>query len=464
MAKVRIGFSTQFTQLSLKDEKVGIGTSISDTALHLTGDLIAQGFEGSGGVSSITTYDGFIDSELFLKKQTIQSTEAGSLSGEIIVDGEVTVSTGTTLTSGVDNLTVTDDFTLPGVNVDEPTVGTTRFNNELGTLEFYTGNEWRAVNSFADNGNRGRGLFAVGYGRNPGTYYSKTIEYITIATQGNAQDFGELLAANSGGIDGAGGCASETRGLFWGGNGPSAIGEKIEMVTIASKGNGIEFGDMGTDRFRGAALSNSTRGLLGGGRNPGAVNIIDYVNIAQCSSALDFGDLMKPAKSPAAVASSTRGVFAGGHGGEGYITSLTLGSKGTWESGRDLFYGAYHQHGGSTGVRGMWAGGYGSPIASPYAINTHTRSIRGVMIASDGNAIEFGELQRSLGLAYLTGLSNRTRACWGGGYVISPNLMVNTIEYFQMNSSGVANHFGDLSHRTAINSSCSDSHGGLGGF
>ena len=44
----------------------------------------------------------------------------------------------------------------------------------------------------------------------------------------------------------------------------------------------------------------------------------------------------------------------------------------------------------------MWAGGYASPAGSPYAINNHTRSIRGVMIASDGNSIEFGELQRSL--------------------------------------------------------------------
>ena len=33
-----------------------------------------------------------------------------------------------------------------------------RFNEDLGTLEFYTGDEWRTVNSFKDTGNRGRGL------------------------------------------------------------------------------------------------------------------------------------------------------------------------------------------------------------------------------------------------------------------------------------------------------------------
>ena len=112
----------------------------------------------------------------------------------------------------------------------------------------------------------------------------------------------------------------------------------------------------------------------------------------------------------------------------------------------------------------MWAGGYSVPSASPYPVNKHTRSIRGVTIASDGNAVEFGELKRTLGLTYLGGLSDKTRACWGGGYVLAPATQVNTIEYFQMNSSGNAMDFGDLTQSRSLLGSLSDSHGGLGGF
>ena len=56
------------------------------------------------------------------------------------------------------------------------------------------------------------------------------------------------------------------------------------------------------------------------------------------------------------------------------------------------------------------------------------------------------------------------RACWGGGYVLAPAIQVNTIEYFQMNSTGNARDFGDLTVTRSILSSLSDSHGGLGGI
>ena len=41
-----------------------------------------------------------------------------------------------------------------------------RFNENLASLEFYTGVEWKAVNSVVDNGRSGRGIFAGGYETN----------------------------------------------------------------------------------------------------------------------------------------------------------------------------------------------------------------------------------------------------------------------------------------------------------
>jgi hypothetical protein len=68
---------------------------------------------------------------------------------------------GTALTGGrLDSLTVTGTFDLPhGGSEDReetPEKGSTRFNQDLGQLEFYTGLEWRTVGSY-DGSGRGRG-------------------------------------------------------------------------------------------------------------------------------------------------------------------------------------------------------------------------------------------------------------------------------------------------------------------
>ena len=153
-----------------------------------------------------------------------------------------------------------------------------------------------------------------------------------------------------------------------------------------------------------------------------------------------------------------------------YKMTVSLSSKGnSVEFGKDLFVGQYHQGGGSTGTRGMWAGGYSGPAASPYAAEVKTSSIRGINIESGGLAVEFGNLIKNRGSTkaahnYLTGTSDKTRAVWMGGYQIDPNQHVNNIDFFTMNSSGFAQDFGDLTKELALNTTCCDSHGGLGGI
>ena len=207
MAKVRIGYGTDFV---VENEMVGIKTGTSSSELDLFGDLHATGIINTG-VTTLTSYDGFFNSEVKLLKQTIDlNSESASLSDEIIIDGEVTVSTGTTITSGLEDLTVTDNFALPGISDDKPTVGATRYNENLASLEFYTGVEWRAVKSYVDSGNRGRGIIAGGYvGAGPGSSTSN-IHYITIPTLGNSVHFGNLTDARGRGAA----CSSSTRGLI----------------------------------------------------------------------------------------------------------------------------------------------------------------------------------------------------------------------------------------------------------
>ena len=91
-------------------------------------------------------------------------------------------------------------------------------------------------------------------GLNPGT---NVIEFVTIATTGNAQDFGDLLASRFG-ANGA--AASPTRGVFGGGYVPSHT-NTCEFITISTTGNSANFGDLTVARGYTSACSNGHGGL-----------------------------------------------------------------------------------------------------------------------------------------------------------------------------------------------------------
>lgn len=137
-----------------------------------------------------------------------------------------------------------------------------------------------------------RGVFAGGYSNAASPNDQSNINYITIASTGNAIDFGDI--ANFG-RQAPAGCSNSTRGLIGGGyaNPPQAV-FGIDFVTIASTGNSVYFGALTLDRFYLSAFSSQTRGVFSGGSVPGAgyTNIIDYVTIASTGNAIDFGDLL----------------------------------------------------------------------------------------------------------------------------------------------------------------------------
>ena len=134
-------------------------------------------------------------------------------------------------------------------------LGAMRFNSDSQRLEYFNGDIWMQIHTFStvplDGGHRG--LFAGG-----GTpSYLNAIDYITISTAGNSQDFGDLHDAHMCG--GAG--SSNVRGLFAGGGNPGRKNE-IDMVTIASTGNASDFGDLTVNRSQAAGNSNQTRFVL----------------------------------------------------------------------------------------------------------------------------------------------------------------------------------------------------------
>ena len=222
MAKIRIGFSTHF---EVENELVGIGTDNPTNTKQVLGNIHATNAKAIG-ISTLATYQGFLDKEARFGKSVIDiNSQAGTL-GEIVIDGDVTVSSGSSLCSGVDELTLTDSLSVPTGDTDSRihchTAGSMRFNEDLGTLEFYTGDMWKTVNSYKDVGNRGRGFWIGGFGPTS-SGRSRTIDYVNIQSLGNAVKFGELLTTTVGtGNEGSMGCGNEIRGVIGGGNGPSA--------------------------------------------------------------------------------------------------------------------------------------------------------------------------------------------------------------------------------------------------
>ena len=136
---------------------------------------------------------------------------------------------------------------------------------------------------------------------------SNRIDYITIASTGNANDFGDLYT----GTRETGGCESPTRGIVFGGS-PNGL-NVIQYFTISTQGNSADFGDVSAVCSRGSAADgNSVRGLLPLGGTPSLFNTVEFITIATLGDAKDFGDLTEARGGAAGCSSPTRHTVAGG--------------------------------------------------------------------------------------------------------------------------------------------------------
>ena len=101
------------------------------------------------------------------------------------------------------------------------------------------------------------------------------------------------------------GVNSDVRGVFLGGTDSIAVVNTIDYITIASTGNATDFGDLTSIRGYMPGVNSTTRGVTGGGSNGSTgVDIMEYITIATTGNATDFGDLT-------AAASHNGGLQAG---------------------------------------------------------------------------------------------------------------------------------------------------------
>ena len=136
----------------------------------------------------------------------------------------------------------------------------------------------------------------MGGGESPSQ--TNVMDYVEIATLGNALDFGDLNGNRVAG----GGMASPVRGIIHGNElTTTSQSDEVEMITIASKGNSVRFGSMDDSRRNCGSVSNGIRGLVAGGQNGGGQNgggqngggrisLISFCTMASEGDFVSFGD------------------------------------------------------------------------------------------------------------------------------------------------------------------------------
>ena len=231
---------------------------------------------------------------------------------------------------------------------------------------------------------RTRGIVASG--QEPGTV-TADIDYVTIASKGDSTDFGGDVTDSR---DFTAGCSSATRGLFGGGRitAPATAGDVIDYITIASGGDARDFGDTrNTVLWYPMCLASPTRGIFASGSAGSSTDDIDFVTISTTGNAIQFGTLGSN-KGGAGASNSTRGLFAGGYnpGLCSRITYITIATTGNTTNFGEL----------TRDVRGVGATS-SSTRACSIGGKTPSNSnvIDYVQIASTGDAVDFGDLTQS---------------------------------------------------------------------
>ena len=235
-------------------------------------------------------------------------------------------------------------------------------------------------------------------------HFNQAIQVHTIAnTSSNATNFGDMTYARSD----TGTVSDGTRGIWAGGRGDNPTfaedySQIMDYVTIATNGNATQFGYFGSPSYavnqritRTSGANDATRGVWAGGAQPGIPFVTNawYVTIQTTSSTTQTGYLGTGSKALASVSNDVRGCWAGGTspGSPGYtdrIEYLTIQSLGGGTDFGDLSTGAQFFSGASDGVgqRGVFG-----PIT-----NGNGNILEYITIDSTGNATDFGDLVASI--------------------------------------------------------------------
>ena len=346
--------------------------------------------------------------------------------------------------------------------------GSIRYNTDTKNLEYYRGHtiggwvQFELIDPDLGGGtgsNTGLGTRALFAGGDTPSLLN-FINFATLSTMGDAQDFGDLSTARGGGS------AVSNRKIFvFGGGYAPSVSNSIDTTIFASLGNAVDTADL-TFNANGAAggAGNNIRGIFACGQNQSGTrqNIIQYYTFETAGDAVDFGDYsFDSGLTGSGCSSSTRSVISLGVSNASgsrvnNIEFVTTSTTGNSQDFGDLTTNRNGTGAFSNSTRGVWGGG-----ETPAKANV----IDYVTIATTGNAIDFGDMSYARANTSNDGASSPTRGVFSGGgnpaVSGNDNGRINVIEKVEILTTGNAVDFGDLQDHTSNHGVMSNAHGGL---
>ncbi len=278
-----------------------------------------------------------------------------------------------------------------------------------------------------------RGVVAGGRDPNASPIYINDIDMFNFASTGAGSDFGDLLTATHY----FSGCSDGTTALFV--NGPQNA-SSTQAVQIMTTGNATDFNDTAI-HSNGAAMAAGNRAINAGGRtaNPGPhVNNIEFFEIKSRGDAADFGDLTTARLFYGPSIDSTN------NGGQ-EVTPSQLGLKRIDRIDDPLI--------SEDRSKALHAGG-----ASP----SRSAVIDSYNIAVNNNAVDFGDLSAARNFVGCTANQNYLLT-FGGAEADGAANKLNTIEFNNFHTGGVAGDFGNLTNKRENQSGVSSNTRGVMG-
>jgi hypothetical protein len=95
--------------------------------------------------------------------------------------------------------------------------------------------------------------------------------------------------------------------------GRDVTSDTVDFVTIASTGNASDFGNLSVNKTGPSAAAGLTLAFFAGGTGGGTSKEIDYFTIASTGNASDFGDMVDTTGGGAASACNVAGGTASGN-------------------------------------------------------------------------------------------------------------------------------------------------------
>ena len=268
----------------------------------------------------------------------------------------------------------------------------------------------------------GRGVFGAG------TDTNLTLDYITIATTGNATDFGDAWYLR----ESCGGASDGTKGFWYGGiNSGNIVSNNGYSITFATQGNATNtIGQVSYPLARGSMCCNADYIIASGGQsayNTNTSNAILRWSTASLGQAATFGNLPSAEMGQACWNDKSKYLTFGGTNSNSSINAGSFTSSGaSFQS--NLTGNGSQQHGAA-----------GDETRAIIFVGNTGTQLDTIVIQTTGNATSFGQL--NVNFSKPGACTNATRIVFGGsGYAGTFNYM----SHVTIATTGSGSDFGDL--------------------